>query len=48
MKFLLPNVFGVYLHDTSNRGLFKREKRTLSHGCVRVGDALSFADDVLG
>jgi len=47
VKFLLPNVFGVYLHDTSNRGLFKREKRTLSHGCVRVGDALSFADDVL-
>ena len=36
MKFLLPNVFGVYLHDTSNRNLFTREKRTLSHGCVRV------------
>jgi murein L,D-transpeptidase YcbB/YkuD len=47
VKFLLPNVFGVYLHDTSNRNLFTREKRTLSHGCVRVGSALEFADDVL-
>ena len=47
VKFLLPNVFGVYLHDTSNRNLFTREKRTLSHGCVRVGGALDFADDVL-
>jgi murein L,D-transpeptidase YcbB/YkuD len=47
VKFLLPNVFGVYLHDTANRNLFTREKRTLSHGCVRVGGALDFADDVL-
>jgi murein L,D-transpeptidase YcbB/YkuD len=47
VKFLLPNVFGVYLHDTSNRNLFRRERRTLSHGCVRVGGALDFADDVL-
>ena len=47
VKFLLPNVFGVYLHDTSNRGLFRRERRTLSHGCVRVGGALDLADEVL-
>jgi murein L,D-transpeptidase YcbB/YkuD len=48
VKFMIPNVFGVYLHDTSNRNLFKREGRTLSHGCVRVGDALTFADEILG
>jgi murein L,D-transpeptidase YcbB/YkuD len=47
VKFLIPNVFGVYLHDTSNRNLFAREKRTLSHGCVRVGKALDFADEIL-
>jgi murein L,D-transpeptidase YcbB/YkuD len=47
VKFSIPNVFGVYLHDTSNRNLFRRETRTLSHGCVRVGGALDFADDVL-
>ena len=34
--FRFANNFGVYLHDTSNRGAFNREKRTLSHGCVRV------------
>ena len=34
--FRFPNNFGVYLHDTNNRGAFQRERRTLSHGCVRV------------
>lgn len=34
--FRFPNDFDVYLHDTSNRGAFNRERRTLSHGCVRV------------
>ena len=48
VKFLLPNVFGVYLHDTSNRNLFRRDRRLLSHGCVRVGGALELADELLG
>lgn len=34
--FRFPNDFSVYLHDTSNRSAFQRERRTLSHGCVRV------------
>lgn len=34
--FRFANNFGVYLHDTNNRGAFRRERRTLSHGCVRV------------
>ena len=34
--FRFPNNFSVYLHDTNNRGAFNQEKRTLSHGCVRV------------
>ena len=34
--FRFPNNFSVYLHDTNNRGAFSRERRTLSHGCVRV------------
>ena len=34
--FRFPNNFSVYLHDTNNRGAFQRERRTLSHGCVRV------------
>ena len=34
--FRFPNNFSVYLHDTNNRGAFQRDKRTLSHGCVRI------------
>lgn len=34
--FRFPNNFDVYLHDTSNRGAFNSDNRTLSHGCVRV------------
>ena len=34
--FRFNNNFSVYLHDTNNRGAFQREKRTLSHGCIRV------------
>lgn len=34
--FRFPNDFGVYLHDTNNREAFKRQRRTLSHGCIRV------------
>ena len=34
--FRFPNNFAVYLHDTNNRGAFQRERRTISHGCVRV------------
>ena len=34
--FRFPNEYDVYLHDTSNRGAFNSDHRTLSHGCVRV------------
>ena len=34
--FRFPNDFSIYLHDTNNRGAFQRDRRTLSHGCVRV------------
>nr|MCR4737642.1 L,D-transpeptidase family protein [Bacteroidales bacterium] len=36
IKFDFPNSESVYLHDTNNKGAFKRRKRTFSHGCVRV------------
>jgi murein L,D-transpeptidase YcbB/YkuD len=47
IKFLFPNQHSVYLHDTSSRGLFTRDYRALSHGCVRVHEPFSFADAVL-
>lgn len=36
MKFLLPNNYNVYLHDTPSKGLFGETKRAFSHGCIRV------------
>ena len=43
-----PNKFDVYLHDTSNPSAFKREQRTLSHGCVRVEQPYELACFALG
>lgn len=34
--FRFPNQFDVYLHDTNSRGTFNAERRTVSHGCVRI------------
>lgn len=36
VKFLFPNPYNVYLHDTPSDNLFDRLTRTLSHGCVRI------------
>jgi murein L,D-transpeptidase YcbB/YkuD len=36
VKFVFPNEYGVYLHDTSAPWLFTRARRDLSHGCIRV------------
>lgn len=47
VKFLFPNKYAVYLHDTPSRGLFERESRALSHGCVRVHQPWDFADALL-
>jgi murein L,D-transpeptidase YcbB/YkuD len=36
VKFVFPNEYGVYMHDTSAPWLFDRELRDFSHGCIRV------------
>ena len=36
MKFLFPNSYSIYLHDTPSKGLFDRNERDFSHGCIRV------------
>ncbi len=36
VKFLFPNKFSVYMHDTPTKSLFKRQKRAYSHGCIRL------------
>lgn len=38
VKFIFPNKYAVYLHDTPSRGLFNREDRAFSHGCIRLED----------
>lgn len=47
IKFMFPNRFNVYLHDTPAKSLFNRVQRTFSHGCIRVMDPLRLAELVL-
>ena len=47
VKFLFPNVFNVYLHDTPSDALFARARRAFSHGCVRVEEPEALASYVL-
>ncbi|MDE2561202.1 MAG: L,D-transpeptidase family protein [Sphingomonadales bacterium] len=47
MKLVMPNPYSVFMHDTSNRNLFAQDNRALSHGCVRVGDAIGYAATLL-
>jgi murein L,D-transpeptidase YcbB/YkuD len=48
VKFIFPNNFSIYLHDTPTDRLFFREKRTFSHGCVRIENPVGMAEYVLG
>ncbi|WP_367648748.1 L,D-transpeptidase family protein [Ruegeria arenilitoris] len=43
VKFMFPNKYAVYLHDTNDRSLFDRNERNLSSGCVRVEYPFEFA-----
>jgi L,D-transpeptidase YcbB len=43
IKFVFPNNYGVYLHDTNARRLFSKTDRALSHGCIRVQKAVELA-----
>lgn len=48
VKFIFPNDFNIYLHDTPARGLFNERVRAFSHGCIRVQDPAALAQFVLG
>ena len=43
VKFMFPNKFNIYLHDTPSKSLFNRTVRTFSHGCIRVEDPFALA-----
>ena len=48
IKFMLPNLFDVYLHDTPAKSLFTKSSRAFSHGCIRVGSPFDLGDVLLG
>jgi murein L,D-transpeptidase YcbB/YkuD len=48
VKFLFPNDFNIYLHDTPNHALFDKDVRAFSHGCIRVEKPAELAQWVLG
>ena len=43
VKFMFPNRYNIYLHDTPAQSLFQREVRAFSHGCIRLDDPFDFA-----
>jgi murein L,D-transpeptidase YcbB/YkuD len=47
VKFLFPNDFNIYLHDTPNHELFEKDVRAFSHGCIRVEKPSELAQWVL-
>ena len=46
-KFMFPNTYNIYLHDTNEHNLFAAQDRSFSSGCVRVEDAFKLAKFVL-
>ena len=48
VKLVFPNKYNVYLHDTPAHGLFKKEQRAFSHGCIRMDRPAEMAAWVLG
>jgi len=47
VKFMFPNKYNIYLHDTPAKDLFSREVRAYSHGCVRVHKPFELAYTLL-
>ena len=47
VKFLFPNSFNIYFHDTPSKSLFEKDKRAFSHGCIRLSDPVKMANYLL-
>ncbi|MGE0683626.1 MAG: L,D-transpeptidase family protein [Candidatus Binatia bacterium] len=47
VKFIFPNSYGVYLHDTPAKDFFNRSVRTYSHGCIRIEKPIDLAEYLL-
>ncbi|RUM70355.1 MAG: L,D-transpeptidase [Sulfurovum sp.] len=46
VKFMFPNQYSVYMHDTQSKGLFNRNVRAYSHGCIRLQKPKTLLDYV--
>ena len=47
IKFIFPNNDNIYMHHTPSVGLFQRDRRDFSHGCIRVEAPVALAEFVL-
>ncbi|MCW3075302.1 MAG: L,D-transpeptidase family protein [Flaviaesturariibacter sp.] len=47
VKFLFPNSFNIYFHDTPSKSLFEKDKRAYSHGCIRLAEPEKMAQYLL-
>lgn len=47
VKFLFPNNYSIYMHDTPAKSLFGENKRAFSHGCIRLGEPKKLAEFLL-
>ena len=47
VKFLFPNSFDIYFHDTPSKSLFEKDKRAYSHGCIRLSEPSKLAEYLL-
>jgi murein L,D-transpeptidase YcbB/YkuD len=47
VKFLFPNSYNIYLHDTPAKSLFNESKRAFSHGCIRLAEPQKLAEYIL-
>ncbi|MEO7047931.1 MAG: L,D-transpeptidase family protein, partial [Ferruginibacter sp.] len=47
VKFLFPNIFNIYFHDTPAKSIFDKDVRAYSHGCIRLSDPLKLATYLL-
>ena len=47
VKFIFPNSYNIYLHDTPSKSLFNEANRAFSHGCIRVAEPAKLAEYLL-
>ena len=47
VKFIFPNSYNIYFHDTPSKSLFNRDIRAFSHGCIRLAEPVKLATYLL-